>query len=161
MNIDLLFAIIAGVLLLVGFLGTFVPVLPGAPLAWTGLLVGYFSSYTHISILCLVITGIFAVLVSVLDNIFPILMTKKHGGSKAATTGSTIGLIIGFFIGPLGIILGPFVGALVGELINTHGQFDVSLKSAWGAFVGFLFGTGLKMITVLAFVWVFVLSFRG
>ncbi|MDY5916723.1 MAG: hypothetical protein SPJ93_15680 [Treponema sp.] len=42
MNVDLVFAIFAGILLVVGFIGTFVPVLPGAPLAWLGLLLAFF-----------------------------------------------------------------------------------------------------------------------
>ena len=97
MNIDLLLSILAGLLLLIGFLGTFIPVLPGAPLAWAGLLLSYFSSYNNISLICLFITCFFAIAVSILDNFTPILMTKKFGGSKKAITGSTIGLIVGFY----------------------------------------------------------------
>ncbi len=158
-GISVILCIVAGILLLAGFLGTFVPILPGAPLAWAGLLAAHFSIYNDISILCLIITGVIAVLVSIADNIFPVTMTKKFGGSKYATTGATIGLIIGFFTGPWGIILGPFLGALVGELINKEGRNEGVLKAAFGAFMGFLLGTGLKMITVLAFIWIFVISF--
>ena len=158
-GISVILCIVAGILLLAGFLGTFVPILPGAPLAWAGLLAAHFSIYNDISILCLIITGVIAVLVSIADNIFPVTMTKKFGGSKYATTGATIGLIIGFFTGPWGIILGPFFGALVGELINKEGRNEGVLKAAFGAFMGFLLETGLKMITVLGFIWVFVISF--
>ena len=158
-GISVILCIVAGILLLAGFLGTFVPILPGAPLAWAGLLAAHFSIYNDISILCLIITGVIAVLVSIADNIFPVTMTKKFGGSKYATTGATIGLIIGFFTGPWGIILGPFLGALVGELINKEGRNEGVLKAAFGAFMGFLLGTGLQMITVLGFIWVFVISF--
>ena len=158
-GISIILCLVAGVLLIVGFFGTFVPVLPGAPLAWAGLLAAHFSVYNSISILCLIITGVIAVIVSVLDNIFPVTMTKKFGGSKYATTGATIGLIIGFFTGPWGIILGPFCGALVGELINKEGRNEGVFKAAFGAFMGFLLGTGLKMITVLGFIWIFVISF--
>ena len=158
-GISIVLCLVAGLLLLAGFLGTFVPILPGAPLAWAGLLAAHFSIYNDISILCLIITGVIAVLVSIADNIFPVTMTKKFGGSKYATTGATIGLIIGFFTGPWGIILGPFLGALVGELINKEGRNEGVLKAAFGAFMGFLLGTGLKMITVLGFIWVFVISF--
>lgn len=157
-SVDIIFLVIAIILLIVGFFGTFVPVLPGAPLAWAGLLAGFFSSYTSLSLLTLAVTGTFAILVSVLDNIFPVLLTKKFDGSKAATRGSTIGLIIGFFTGPWGIILGPFCGALIGELIHDSTNFKKALSVAWGAFLGFICGTGMKMITVLAFVWVFVIS---
>ena len=158
-GISLILCIVAGVLLLVGFLGTFVPVLPGAPLAWAGLLAAYFSEYTDISLLCLIITAVIAVVVSITDNIFPVAMTKKFGGSKYATTGATIGLIVGFFTGPWGIILGPFFGALIGEFINKEGHNEGVFKAAFGAFMGFLLGTGLKMIAVLGFIWVFVISF--
>ena len=159
MTLDLLFSIIAGFLLLIGFLGTFVPVLPGAPLAWCGLLLCYFSNYNTITVTCLIITAIFAIVVSVLDNFAPIIMTKNFGGSKKAITGSTIGLIIGFFVGPAGIILGPFLGALVGELINNNGNWDGVFKAAIGAFIGFLLGTGLKMICVISFIWIYITSF--
>lgn len=158
-GLSIVLCIAAGVLLLVGFLGTFVPILPGAPLAWAGLLAAHFSQYNSISYLCLIITAVIAVAVSVADNIFPVTMTKKAGGSKYATTGATLGLIVGFFTGPWGIILGPFFGALIGEIINKKGMKDGVLKAALGAFSGFLLGTGLKMITVLGFIWVFVLSF--
>lgn len=159
MVLSIILCILAGILLLLGFLGTFVPVLPGAPLAWGGLLLAYFSAYNEISILCLIITAVVAVAVSVLDNILPVYMTNRTGGSKAATIGSTIGLIAGFFLGPAGIIAGPFLGALAGELIHSGGNFATSLKSAWGAFLGFLLGTGLKMIAVGFFIWIFVKSF--
>ena len=159
MALDLILAILAGILLVAGFLGTFIPVLPGAPLAWAGLLAAFFSDYCDISVLALIISGIFAILVSVLDNILPVTMTKKFGGSKAAVTGSTIGLIAGFFIGPAGIILGPFAGALIGELIHNKGNTQGIFKAGWGAFVGFLTGTGLKMICVLFFIWYYIASF--
>ncbi|MCH5293041.1 MAG: DUF456 domain-containing protein [Treponema sp.] len=156
---SLFLAIAAGVLLAAGFAGTFVPVLPGAPLAWLGLLAAYFSEYCDISVATLIITGIAAVLVSVLDNILPVAMTKKFGGSKSATTGSTIGLIAGFFIGPVGIILGPFLGAVIGELIHNHGNSDGVLRAGLGAFAGFLAGTGIKMILVLVLIWCFIAGF--
>ncbi len=159
MSISLILAIVAAILLLIGFIGTFVPVLPGAPLAWLGLLAAYFSSYCNISIPALIISGIFAVLVSILDNFLPVIMTKKFGGSKAATTGSTIGLIVGFFAGPAGMILGPFFGALIGEFIHTGGKNEGVFKAAFGAFIGFLTGTGLKMLCVLCFIWYYVIQF--
>ena len=155
---DILFCVLCGIFLCIGFLGTFVPVLPGAPLAFAGLVFAYFSGYTDISLTLLIITGVVAVVVSVLDNILPVTMTKNAGGSKSATLGSTIGLILGFFIGPMGIICGPFVGALIGELIHTNSNWSVSLKSAFGAFLGFLVGTGIKMIAVGWFIWVFIKS---
>ncbi|MCQ2595879.1 MAG: DUF456 domain-containing protein, partial [Treponemataceae bacterium] len=149
----------AGLLLFVGFLGTFVPVIPGAPLAWAGLLLAFFSKFCEISVTTLIICAVAAVLVSILDNIFPVLSTKKSGGSKAGTIGSTIGLIVGLFIGPWGIIIGPFAGAFIGELIHDSRNTSQALKAAWGAFCGFLMGTGVKMATVIVFIIIFFKSF--
>lgn len=155
---DILLVIIAAVLIVVGFLGTFVPVIPGAPLAWLGLLIGYFSDYLQINIFVLIACLVAAVIVSIADNIFPVAMTKKSGGSKAGTWGSTIGLIIGLFVGPIGIIFGPFIGALVGELIHDSSDMNKCFKAAFGAFKGFLLGTGLKMLVVAIFIWIYVVA---
>ena len=155
---DIAFTIFGGILLVIGFAGTIVPVLPGAPLAWIGLLLAYFSSYTDISVTALIITAVIAILVSVLDNIFPIIFTKQSGGSKAGTWGSTIGLIIGFFIGPIGIIAGPFIGAWVGEMIHDNSDSKRALSAAFGSLKGFLLGTGMKMIACGIFIWIFVTS---
>jgi len=159
MALNIVLIVVASLLLLIGFIGTFVPVIPGAPLAWLGLLAAYFCSSCEISLLMLIVTAVLAVVVSVMDNIFPIIMTKNFGGSKAATTGSTIGLIVGFFAGPAGIIIGPFAGAFIGELIHNRGKSDGVFKAALGAFIGFLTGTGIKMVCVGFFIWYFIHSF--
>ena len=159
MAVNIVLVIVASLLLLIGFIGTFVPVIPGAPLAWFGLLAAFFCEFCEISVSMLIIAGVLAVIVSVLDNIFPVLMTKTFGGSKAAITGSTIGLVVGLFAGPAGIIIGPFAGALIGELIHNRGSSEGIFKAAFGAFVGFLTGTGIKMVCVAFFIWYFVQSF--
>ena len=159
MSLNIILVVAASILLIVGFAGTFVPVLPGPPLAWAGLLAAYFSDYCDISLVVLIITGVIAVLITILDNILSVVMTRKFGGSKMATTCATIGLIIGFFVGPLGLILGPFFGALIGEWINKGGKSEGVLKAAFGAFMGFLTGIGIKIICVLCFIWYYISSF--
>lgn len=154
----LFFAILAGILLLVGLIGTVLPVLPGPPIAWAGLLAARFSSYSQIEIWILIATGIAAVFVTVIDNIFPSVMTQKAGGSKAATLGCTIGLIVSFFLGPIFILIAPFAGAFIGEMIHDSSDAKRALKAAFGAFKGFLLGTGLKIICVMCFIWLFLWS---
>ncbi len=156
MNIDIFLIVVSVVLILVGTVGTVVPVLPGVPLAWAGLLVAFFSEYSDISVLTLVVSGIVAILVTVADNVFPAIMTKKSGGSKYGAVGSVVGLIAGFFIGLFGIILGPFAGAFIGELIFDSSDMKRVFKAALGTLKGFLFGTGLKILTCLIFVWIFI-----
>ncbi len=158
MDSSIMFAIFGALLLLIGIIGCVVPGLPGVPFAWAGLLVAFFSVYTQLTVRTLVITGIIAAIVTVFDFISPALFTKSWGGSKAGSLGSTIGIFVGLFMGPLGVIAGPFLGAFIGELIHDSSDMKVCLRSAVGSFIGFLLGTGIKLICSFAFVWIFIAS---
>lgn len=155
---DVALLIIAFVLLALGLIGAVVPMIPGPPLAWAGLLAAWFSSYTSYGIIFLGVTLTAAVIVQILDTIMPALLTKKYQGSKAASFGAIIGIIIGLFTGPVGIILGPFIGAFVGEIFHNPEDFANALSVAWGSLVGFIFGTGLKLITVGIFIWLLIMN---
>lgn len=107
----------------------------------------------------LVITGILSALVSVLDNLAPIYLTSKTGGTKWGSWGVTIGLILGFFAGPLGIIICPFLGALAGELLYDSKDKKRAFKSACGAFLGFLTGIGIKLACCFVIIICLIRSF--
>ena len=99
--------------------------------------------------------GFLAVFFTVLDYIVPIWGTKRFGGSKAGVWGSTIGLIVGlFFFPPIGIILGPLIGAIVGESMQGS-EFKDSLRAGMGSLLGFLLGTGVKLISSGLMTWYF------
>lgn len=154
---DPVYVIIAVILLIVGAVGTVAPVLPGVPLCWGGLLVLKFapSVSDNISWVTIVILGILTLGVTILDNVLPVWGTKKMGGNKKVVWGATIGLFAGFFLGPLGIIFGPFVGALVGALLSGN-KIMSAAKQASGAFLGYIAGLTLKLITVGLILFFFV-----
>ena len=156
MDVNFFLILTSAILLAIGLVGTVVPILPGVPLAWAGLLTAHFCARTQTPIFILVITGLVAILVTVADTILQPYLTKKFGGSKNAVWGATIGLFVALFLGPLFIIIAPFIGALIGELISTPNDSKHALKAASGAFLGFLLGTGIKMICVIAFIWIFI-----
>ncbi|NEN22889.1 DUF456 domain-containing protein [Cryomorpha ignava] len=143
---DITLAILSGLLILIGIIGSVLPVLPGTPLCWLGLLVLHFSKYANYTTTFLVVMASVMIVVSVLDYLIPVWGTKRFGGSKAGVMGSTIGLIVGLFFGPVGIILGPFIGAFLGEMLVNKTEFKGAMKSATGSFIGFLLSTGLKLI---------------
>ena len=154
---DTLLIIVAVLLLVVGAIGTVAPILPGVPMSWGGLLMLKFipSTQDDISWLTIVILGIVAVVITVLDNILPVWGTKKMGGNKRVVWGATIGLLFGFFLGPWGIIFGPFVGAFAGGLLSGT-KFLHAAKYATGAFLGYITGLVLKLITVGLIIFFFV-----
>ena len=136
-------------LLVVGAIGTVAPVIPGVPLSWGGLLLLKFlpSTQDEISWTAIILLGILTVVITLLDNILPVWGTKKMGGDKKVVWGATLGLLVGFFLGPWGIILGPFVGALAGGILSRTKFFN-AVKHATGAFLGYITGLVLKLITV-------------
>ncbi|MDD4490254.1 MAG: DUF456 domain-containing protein [Paludibacter sp.] len=141
---DIFLIITAGILLLIGLLGSVLPVLPGIPLSYLGIILLHLTSVVQFSSRFLVILGIVVIVVQGLDFIIPVWGTQKTGGSKAGVRGSVIGLLTGFFMGPWGIIIGPFFGALIGELLVGKTS-QKAIKAALGAFLGLLTGTILKL----------------
>lgn len=142
--------------MLLGLVGSFLPVLPGPPVSWLGLLMLYLTKSVPDDWWFLGITGGVALIVFALDYIIPAIGTKKFGGTRAGVIGTTIGLVVGL-IAPIpgGIIIGPFVGALVGELSNKADN-KTALKAAFGSFLGFLTGTFMKFVVAIIFMGLFL-----
>ena len=143
--------VLAIVLALVGLVGAVVPGIAGTPFSFLALLALSFVNGINYSTGFLVAMGIIGAVVFTLDYVVPVWGTKKLGGTKAGVRGSTIGLILGLiitFLFPVGfivVLLGPFLGAYIGEkLAGTDDH--LAWRSAFGSFVGFLLGTGIKLI---------------
>ena len=142
-------AVILGVL---GIIGSIVPALPGPPLSWVGILLMYFFGGTNGAGETMSLTLLFVLLgvtifVTVLDYIVPAWFTKLTGGSKYASWGAVIGLFAGLiFPLPGGMIVTSLLAAFAAELLFAGKDAGASLKSSLGAFLGFLFGTGIKLI---------------
>ena len=154
-----LFLLILGLFcMLVGLLGSFLPVLPGPPVSWLGLLLLILTRAVPDDWWLIAITGGVALGVVALDYWIPVAGTRKFGGSRAGMVGTTIGLLVAILfpvLGLAGIVIWPFIGAIVGELINktSHKQ---ALKAAFGSFVGFLTGTFLKFVVSVIYLGIFL-----
>jgi uncharacterized protein YqgC (DUF456 family) len=142
---DLVIIIICGLLLVTGIAGSLLPILPGLPLSYLGLLVLHFATDYSFSVNFLVVWALVVVSIQLLDYYVPIWGTKRFGGSKKGVLGSMIGLLVGLFMGPWGVILGPFFGAFIGERLS-HKDVHKSLQAAIGSFIGILVGTVIKLV---------------
>ena len=152
------FLIIAGSLcMILGIAGSILPVLPGPPLSFLGLILIHLTTKIDFSSKFLITWGIIAILVSILDYVIPIWGTKFFGGSKYGIWGSMAGLLMGLFFPPVGLIIGPFIGAVAGEIIA--GNKDNALKAGLGSFVGFLAGTVVKLLVSLIMLYYFITAF--
>lgn len=152
---EIVLLLLGMVLCVVGIMGSFIPVLPGLPLSWVGLLLLYFIPGMEMDYWFLGITLVVTILLFVLDYVIPAEGTKRFGGSKAGAIGTTIGLIVGLFF-PFGILLGPFLGALIGELVFNKTNSKKAFKAAFGSFLGFLAGTFINFITACIFLGLYI-----
>jgi uncharacterized protein YqgC (DUF456 family) len=154
---DVLWVILGIILMLAGLVGCVLPFLPGPPLCFAALLIQQLKEVAPFTSKFLWIWAGIAVVITLLDYVIPLYSTKRYGGTTYGIWGCTIGLIAGLWLGPLGIILGPFVGAFIGELM-AHSNSNRAFQAALGSFVGFLFGTLLKLIVCLVMGYYFVQS---
>ena len=149
---DYLLLVISLICIIAGILGCLLPVLPGPPLSFVGLILIHFTRFADFTANEFIFLGLLTLIVTILDYIVPVWGTKKFGGSRMGTWGSVIGLIAGLFflpaIGPFGIITilgGSFVGAYIGEKLDGKDS-QKALRAAFGSFIGFLAGTMMKLV---------------
>lgn len=109
---DILLIILGILCLAAGLAGCILPVIPGPPVAYAGLLLLHFTDKASFTTAQLLTWLFVVILLQVLDYFIPMLSSKYSGGSRWGTRGCLIGTVAGLFFMPWGIILGPFLGAL-------------------------------------------------
>lgn len=156
-----IFFIISFLVMLIGALGTIIPLLPGIPLIYLGYIIfGLGSHWAHYGATTMIVWGIVTTASVLLDYYAGALGAKKYGASAAGIWGSIIGGILGIiFLGLPGIIFGPFLGAVAGELLSGKSK-QQAFKSGWGTLIGFLAGSLFKIIIalvmILTFLWLII-----
>ena len=151
--------VLAIALIVVGVVGTFLPVLPGAALVFGGMLLGaWIDGFQRVGWVTLVILGVLTLLVFVVDIVAGLMGAKRVGASKLAIAGAAIGTVVGMFFGLVGIVIAPFVGAVVGEVI-ARGQLAPAARVGFATWIGMVAGALAKFAIVLAMVGVFVASY--
>ena len=156
METTLVFWLVALLLVGTGLIGLFLPVLPGAPLIFAGLVIAAWAEDFHYAGLwTVVILAILTLLTLAVDFWATIFGAKKFGASKRAVIGALIGLVIGIFLGFPGIIFGPFIGAVIGEL-SAQKDLKQATRAGIGATIGLVLGAAIKLALALTMIGVFL-----
>ncbi len=142
----ILWLILGFALIVAGIAFCIMPVLPGPPLSFAGLiLLAWVRDWTPFSGRFLIIMAGLMLFVLLLDSIVPLLGARKFGASRQGLWGSVLGMLAGIFVfPPWGIIIGAFVGALIGEIASGKERKE-AIRVGWGIFVGTLVGVGMKL----------------
>ncbi len=152
---EFLWILVSGICIIIGLIGALLPILPGLPFSYLGILILHFNGITTFSTSFLLIWAFVILSIIMLENTLPAYTTKKFGGSSYGSAGSFIGMILGvFFFAPLGFLFGTLAGAFIGELIYKQ-NIQVALKATLGSCIGFLTSTLIKIIVAIIFVVLF------
>jgi uncharacterized protein YqgC (DUF456 family) len=81
---DYILLILGIIFMVIGIIGCLVPVLPGPPISFLGLLFLHLSKFGQFTTPTLIILGSIAVVVTVLDYIVPVWGTKNSAGPSMA-----------------------------------------------------------------------------
>lgn len=150
--IEIILFIIAFLLIVLGIIGCIVPMLPGPPLSYAGIILLHFTEHVQFSNTQLIVWLIVVIILQVLDYITPMLGSKYSGGTTYGNRGCIAGTIVGLFFMPWGIIMGPFLGAVIGEMLGGR-DLEHALKAGIGSMIGFVLGTLLKVIVGFFFLY--------
>lgn len=148
-------------LIVIGFLGTFLPLLPGTTFILAGTYLHYFAMGRESSGLAwqgLVFIGILFLLSVLLDWVSGALGAKWFGSSKWGIIGAIVGGILGLFFGLPGIIIGPIAGVFAFEIFFAKKEMKEASNATWGTVVGGLAGILGRVILALGMIGWFVID---
>lgn len=150
-----IFAVLLGV---IGLLGLVLPVLPGAPILFAGLLLAAWADdFAYVGAQTLILLGAMAVLTYVVDFAATALGAKRAGASDRAIWGAVLGGLVGLLLGLPGLLLGPFVGAVVGEL-SLRRDLKTAGRAGLGASIGLALGAAAKLALGFGMIGIFLLA---
>jgi hypothetical protein len=150
--------IISAILTVTGLSGLLLPVVPGAPLLFLGLLFGAWAEdFSYIGIWTLLLLAIMAAMTYAVEFAASLLGVKKYGGSNRAMIGAALGGFAGLFMGIPGILLGPFIGAVLGEL-SLQRSLDQASRAGFGTVVGMALGVAGKLAIGIAMIGLFLVK---
>lgn len=155
-----LITLVSIILLVLGIIGTFLPVLPGLFLSLCGLLIYKFGTDAPISIIYIWIFVVLTALSAVLNYVIPARTNRKYGGTRWGSVGSVVGTLVGMFFIPIpfGFLIGMFLGVFIGELLHDSTDKKKAFNSTKGALIGFIYGTGFNFIVGVAMLLVVIID---
>jgi len=159
MSVEVLWWVLALLLVVGGIAGSVLPALPGVTLVFLGLLLAaWIGDFQQVGPFPLVVLGLLTLLSFVIDLAATALGAKRVGATKLAVVGAALGTLAGLFLGLPGLILGPFVGAVAGEMMS-HGQVQQATRAGIATWIGLLFGTLAKLALVFTMLGLFALAY--
>lgn len=157
---DIAIVIVVILFFLIGLIGTVLPAIPGTGLIFLGIATYalYFGTET-VGIGVLVALGLAAALSFLFDYLGSVYGAKRYGSTVWGIAGSVAGGIIGMIVfNIIGLVLGIFLGAALAEMLGAGKDARQSISIGFGAVLGFLGGTILKLLLGIIMIAVFLVQ---
>jgi len=134
---ELIWWLIAIILMAVGLIGTVLPVVPGTVIILAAAMIHQMMLGSEKSLGWWNIAALVALtLLSYgLEFAGGYLGAKRFGASRWGAFGAMLGALIGVFFGLIGLFVGPIIGAVTGEFIAGKRMVDAG-KAGWGTLLG-------------------------
>lgn len=145
-------------LILVGLVGSVVPLLPGTTLIFVGAVLQRVLLPETIGTTAVVWIGVLWIFSVLADFACTLIGARLLGGSKWGLTGAGGGALVGMFFSLPAILLGTLFGAIAAEKLLGQRTDGDALKSGLGAALGFLASTVVRAMFALAMVALFVFA---
>jgi uncharacterized protein YqgC (DUF456 family) len=149
--------IVALAAMLLGLLGVFLPLLPGVPLLFGGmLLAAWLDDFTRIGTATLIALGVLTLAAWLVETLASVWGVRRAGASGLAIVGAGVGAVLGLFAGLPGLLLGPIAGAVCGEYLARRDQ-RTAARAGLAAGLGFLVAIVAKLAIAVTMLALFVL----
>ena len=146
------------VLMLVGLVGTLVPLMPGTLLILVATLVHKLLLPESISWGAFIWIALFFVISVVADIVCTLVGTRLFGGSKWGMAGAGSGALIGMFFSLPALLLGTILGAFAAEKLGARRSHGEAIKAGAGAAIGFVASAVARVGCALAMIALFLVA---
>ena len=145
-------------LMLVGFVGVVVPLLPGTTLILLAAIVHKLLLPADLSWLAVGFIGLFWIASIVADFGGVVLGTRWFGGSRWGMAGASGGALVGVFFSLPALLFGTIFGAIAAEKLFAKKTDGAALKAGLGAATGFVISTVARLACAVVMIALFLIA---
>lgn len=155
---SIILSVMGAVLVVIGLAGMLLPIIPGAPILFVGLLTAAWADdFVYVGFWTLTLLAVLAGLTYLVDFLAGAFGVKHFGASPRAMIGAAIGTLLGLFFGLVGVVIGPFIGASIGELMTTR-NLETAGRAGIGATLGLAIGAAAKLAMAFMMLGIFAVA---
>ncbi len=150
--------VLVGLVMLIGLIGVFVPILPGLVLIWAATLLWTVNEEGTVRWVVLAISTLLLATALILKYLIPARNVQKSGAPTTTLIAGLLGAVVGFFVIPVvGFIIGGVAGILLAELLRLR-SFRPAGRSTMAALVGVGIGVLIELFAGVAMILVWLLA---